>query len=149
MTPAGRRQRVSDATLPFHREATPMAKCSRPRKPYPDFPLYAHASGRWAKKIRGKLYYFGKTADDPRGETALQRYLDDRDELYAGRVPRSKREGLTVGETVNRFLTARKAKVDSGEIAPAGLDRDFATLTRRASEGIAGNGCPSLACASG
>ncbi len=39
---------------------------SRPNKsvkPYPDFPLTPHPSGRWCKKIRGKLVYFGKIDD--------------------------------------------------------------------------------------
>ena len=41
------------------------------RKPRPDFPLFPHQPGRWAKKVRGKLVYFGKTADDPKGSRAL------------------------------------------------------------------------------
>jgi hypothetical protein len=32
---------------------------SKPRKPFPEFPLVPLATGRWAKKIRGKLHYFG------------------------------------------------------------------------------------------
>jgi hypothetical protein len=27
----------------------------KPAKPYPDYPLPARATGRWAKRIRGKL----------------------------------------------------------------------------------------------
>ena len=33
----------------------------RPQKPYADFPMTAHAGGKWYKKIRGKLHYFGRT----------------------------------------------------------------------------------------
>jgi integrase len=50
----------------------------RPIKPYPDFPLFPHSTGRWAKKIKGKLHYFGPW-DDPDG--AYRRYLARKEEL--------------------------------------------------------------------
>jgi len=88
------------------------------RKPRADFPLFPHATGRWAKKVRGKLCYFGKTADDPKGEAALSLWLEQRDDLLAGRTPRAKREGLTVGELCDRFIQAKDQQLESGDISP-------------------------------
>jgi integrase len=88
-------------------------KPSRPAKPYPDFPLFPHATGRWAKKIRGRLHYFGPWAD---ADAALRKYLDQRDDLHAGRTPRVAGDGLTVRDLLNRFLTTKQHLLDSGEI---------------------------------
>ena len=64
-----------------------------------------------------KLCYFGKCADDPKGQAALSLWLDQRDDLLAGRVPSTDKDALTLRELINRFLTSKRAKVDSGELA--------------------------------
>jgi integrase len=89
-------------------------KPAKPAKPYPEFPLYAHAAGYWAKKIRGKAYYFG-TWTDPDG--ALAKYLEQKDALHAGKTPRPDPEGVTVKDVCNAFLNHKRDKVDAGELA--------------------------------
>src|SRR5262245_40751477 len=91
---------------------TPAAK---PSKPYPDFPLFPHATKRWAKKIRGKLHYFGPW-DDPDG--ALKKYLERKDDLHAGRTPRPDPEALTVKDLANAYLNHKQALLDAGELSP-------------------------------
>ncbi len=87
----------------------------KPAKPRPDFPLFPHATRRWAKKIRGTLHYFGPW-DDPDG--ALTKYLDQKDDLHAGRTPRVQGDGLTVRDLLNHFLTSKKRLLESSEITP-------------------------------
>jgi integrase len=87
----------------------------KPAKPRPDYPLFAHAAGVWAKKIRGKLHYFGPWAD-PDG--ALKKYLEQKDALHAGRTPRPDPDGLTVKDVCNAFLRHKQALVDSSELSP-------------------------------
>ena len=43
----------------------------KPQKPSPEFPLTPHGSGKWCKKIAGKLLYFGTWGDS---EGALREY---------------------------------------------------------------------------
>jgi integrase len=87
----------------------------KPAKPYPEFPLYAHAAGVWAKKIRGKVHYFGPW-ENP--NAALQSYLEQRDALHAGRKPREAAGGLVVKELANAFLNHKKSRLDTGELSP-------------------------------
>lgn len=87
---------------------------SKPAKPYPEFPLYAHSVGQWAKKIRGKTYYFGLWAD-PDG--AMANYTSRREELESGIRPAPAKRELDVSTICNMFLARKKASASSGELA--------------------------------
>ena len=100
---------------------------SRPRKPYPEFPLFPHATRRWAKKIRGKLVYFGPW-DDP--DAALKKYLEQKDDLHSGRTPRVQGEGLTLRDLANQFLNSKRLLVDTGELTPRSW-RDYHNACER------------------
>src|SRR3954447_16167438 len=94
-------------------------KSHKPSKPYPDFPLFPHATKRWAKKVRGQMHYFGPWADP---DAALTKYLEQKEDLHAGRKPREATGALTVKDLANRFLNAKKALLESGELSPRTWD---------------------------
>lgn len=122
----------------------------RPKKPYPDFPLFPHLTGRWAKKIRGRFVFFGPW-EDPQG--ALTRFLADRDHLYSGLVHRPPTAdgappspppangnghdaaGPTVRDLVNHFLTAKQRRVDAGDMGRRAFS-DYHTACRYLVEGL-------------
>ncbi len=98
-----------------------------PEKPYPDFPLTPNSNGVWMKKILGELFYFGRWGrirngkmerlpDDSWWQDALAIYKAQADDLHAGRTPRVKGDGLTVGDLRGRFLTAKSRQLDASEI---------------------------------
>lgn len=90
-------------------------------KPYPDYPLTAHPSGRWCKKVKGKILFFGPIGDgsDAYWRPALDKWLREKDDLLAGRTPRpatTQRGGLTLLALVSYFMRAKEARVRSGEL---------------------------------
>ena len=99
-------------------------------KPHPDFPLFRHATGRWAKKVRGKFCYFGKVADDPDGQKAIAQWLEQKDDLLAGRTPRVKAEGLTLRELLDRFIVSKRHLLDTSEITPKHFSELYACCKR-------------------
>jgi integrase len=117
---------MRDSTTPGSKRKATKAATGKPPKPYPDYPLCPHASGAWQKKIRGKVHYFGKWGRTVSGKLerlpgdgwkeALDQYNEQRDDLYAGRTPRVKGEGLTIDDLRGRFLTAKSRALDAGEI---------------------------------
>ena len=56
----------------------------KPDKPSAGYPLWAHQSGYWCKKNRGKHYYFGKWSDP---DAALAEYEAVKDYLKRGESP--------------------------------------------------------------
>ncbi len=94
----------------------------KPQKPYPEFPLFPHATRRWAKKIRGKMHYFGPWADP---DASLAKYLDQKDSLHRGLTPTDTNDNLTVLILSGKFLTTKKRMLEAGELSP----RSFAEYT--------------------
>ncbi len=99
-------------------KTTPGAHTRKPKKPSKDFPLFPHACGQWVKKIRQKLHYFGVWADP---QAALERWLDEKDDLLAGRIPRSRTSAADEPnhrDLCKQFLITKAARRDAGELSP-------------------------------
>lgn len=98
---------------------TKSTRASAVRKPR--FPLWLHTpSGQWCKKVRRKVYYFGRDQDE-----ALKRYLAVRDDLEAGRPLRdwdsSSTVALTLLDLCNHFAAHKKHQRAVGELSERSL----------------------------
>jgi integrase len=125
----------------------------RPRKPYPTFPLYCHPLGYWSAKVGGTLRHYGRwgrvvngvvTADavpyEQGWRDALTLYKAQLDDHKLGRDSRVKMvngeltdgaaDGFTVAELCNRFLTAKKRKLDTGRLSHRSFDEYKQTTDR-------------------
>src|SRR5262249_31435182 len=119
-----------------HSRSRRKAALAKPDKPYENFPLTPHASGKWQKKINGRIYYFGAWATVVNGRLtrvegdgwaeALKEYQRQAEDLHAGRRPRPAKQpaegesdepaGLTLAQLCNRFLTSKVRKQQAGEL---------------------------------
>ncbi len=98
-----------------------------PPKPYPKFPLTPHSNGKWQKRIKGELYYFGRWGHIRNGkmerlpndgwEDALKIYDAQAADLHAGRKPSKRVDGdeRTVAQVCNEFLTAMYKRLEAGK----------------------------------
>ena len=84
---------------------------TKPEKPYAEYPLFAHASGQWCRKIKGKFYYFGKWEN---WEAALKTYREQVDYLQLGVEPPA--VYTTLGEVLNSYLSSKKDSLDIKDI---------------------------------
>lgn len=106
-------------------QTTTPGSARKPTWPYPQITkMSAHPSGQWAKKIKGRLYYFGRW-DQP--ERALTLYQQEVEDLREGRRPRKFRRpmegdetiaGATVKFVADAFLYDKGRDVDSGQLSP-------------------------------
>ena len=83
---------------------------TKPKKPYLDFPLTAHNNGQWCKKIRGKVHFFGIWAE---ADQALANYCEVRDDLQAGRQPRTTTSEPSLRDVCNAYLTRMQQREET------------------------------------
>lgn len=95
----------------------------KPERPEGDTTLFWHQSGRWCKKIRGRLSYFGRGSY----QEALDVYTQQKDDLHAGRLPADEPDRLTVYLLCAKFLTTKNHMVNTGDLSPRSLEDYAAT----------------------
>ena len=115
------------------------------------FPLTPHPCGKWQKKIKGHIYYFGRwytTVDGKRvivpgygREEARKLYLSQIDDIRAGRQPDVTPDSaeLTVKDLCNHFLTAMKVRLDAGRKMSARMFVEYENTARRLSDVLGKN----------
>lgn len=89
--------------------------------------LYQHASGHWAKRIRGKVHYFGRDLD-----AALIRWRAEKEFLLAGLTvrPEASQARETLKTLCTAVLTQKQSLADAGQFSLRTL-RDYQFATKR------------------
>lgn len=107
-------------------DSTAPGFAGKPSKPYPNFPLYAHSTKRWAKKIHGKLHFVWASAFGATNNPAA------RPCTVCLRWPAQFALKRVAQLAVEADQTAARVEDRSGSVTP------FATVSRILSKGIVG-----------
>jgi serine/threonine protein kinase/integrase len=130
--------RSGDA-MPKSTKSSRTRKLQRPAKPYPEYPLTPHPSGKWQKKIAGRIHYFGQWArrvagelvrvDGDGWEDALREYnLHNEAIRLTGNKSQATGDALTVKDLCNEFLTAKTRRLEASELGKRSFD-DYKVIT--------------------
>jgi integrase len=87
--------------------------------------LFQHSNGQWAKKVKGKLRYFGTDLD-----VALKRWATEKDHWLAGMVPPRVDHNPSLAELANLYLDHCKKEVLAGEVRADQPSRAKETIAR-------------------
>ena len=107
----------------------------KPAKPYAEFPLFPHATGRWGKKVRQRVHFFGRwghqcgdrmihVADvQASAANALEEFKRQWPYLAQGRTPppADSKEGCTILQLCTAFLVTKRNRMDGGELSTQSL----------------------------
>lgn len=111
------------------------------RQPHVAFPLSPHPSGKWQKRINGRIFYFGTWAKRVNGvlvrvegdgwKEAEDAYKVQASDLHAGRAPSARNENPNVADLCNEFLSAMKLRLDTGRKMSARMFAEYKATTDR------------------
>lgn len=89
------------------------------------FPLTLHPSGQYCKKIKGRIYYFGKDK-----QQALEKYLERSSELHGTRYDEAKAENteMTLKKLCDIYLDDQRSLVHLDAITPRHHDEQIGSL---------------------
>lgn len=100
---------------------------STPAKAKTTSELWWHKGAKqWAKKHRGRFYYFGADKDD-----ALKRYRREWDYIITGRTPPpDDADYVSIADLCNKFLGAKKSRYEAGELTARSWREYYRTCER-------------------
>ena len=105
-------------------------KVDRPKKPRPDFPCFPMRRAAGPRRLGASSVTSARWPTTPRARAALDLWLEQKDDLLAGRTPRVSREGLTLRELLDRYVVSKRHLLDTREISSKHFSELYACCKR-------------------